>query len=172
MVCLPQACSLGLVSVDGFRCLCLPGDSSSQACRERASQGMVREIDSDLFLLQVLLVKSRLLLKSISSVVGVNRKLWQGQVWATLFLNRCESLGGIRITEHAERQTHNVTSLLLHTGNLKLRDQVTYLMSLSKWQIQDSDTSCLSLLGSLREAAIKEGLLEGSFHCLQNMAQK
>ena len=29
-----------------------------------------------------------------------------------------------------------------------------------------------SLLGSLREAAIKEGFLQGSFHCLQNMAQK
>lgn len=127
---------------------------------------MVREINSDLFLLQVLLVKSRLLSESISSVGGVNRKLWQGQVWVTLFLNRYGSLGGLRITEHAERHLHNVTSLLLHTGNLKLRDQVTYLMSFSKWQIQDSNTSCLSLLGSLREAAIKEGFLERSFHCL------
>ena len=165
MVCLLQACSLGLVSLDDVQCLCLPGDSSSQACRERASQDMVREINSDLFLLQVLLVKSRLLSKSISSVGGVNRKLWQGQVWVTLFLNRCGSLGGLRTTEHAERHLH-ITSLCLHTGTLKLGDQVTYLMSFSKWQIQDSNTSCLSLLGSLREAAIKEGFLERSFHCL------
>lgn len=100
-------------------------------------------------------MKSRLLSKSISSVVGVNRKLWQGQVWATLFLNRCGSLGGIRITEHAERQAHNVTSLLLHTGNLKLRDQVTYLMSFSKWQIQDSNI--LSFTAGQSEGGCNQG---------------
>ena len=41
----------------GWLPVSVPGDSSSQACRERSSQDMVRDMNSDLFLLQVSLVR-------------------------------------------------------------------------------------------------------------------
>lgn len=72
------------------------------------------------------------------------------------------------ITEHSEAWPQDVVILLLHVRNLRLRGQATYPRVISvRGRVRIQIQPVLHYWARRREAAIKEGFMEGYIYLLK-----